>query len=55
METLEILHESINNIDIEYLFNIAFGFHLSKNQIKKIENEYYKNINNEKDEFISQL
>ena len=55
METLEILHESINNIDVEYLFNIAFGFHLSKNQIKKFESEYQKNINNEKDEFISQL
>ena len=55
MDTLDILHETLNNIDIEDLFSISFGFHLSKNLIKKFENEYDKNINNENDEFISQL
>ena len=55
MKTLDVLRESLNVYDIEYLFSIAFGFHLSKNLIKKIENEYEKNKNNKEDEFISQI
>ena len=55
MNTLDAIHEPIDNIDIEYLFSIAFGFHLSKNQIKKFEAEYEKNKNNENDEFMAQL
>ena len=55
MDSMNVLHIPLDNIDIEYLFNIAFGFHLSKNMIKKYETEYEKNKNNEKDEFIIQL
>ena len=55
MDTLDILHETLNNIDIEDLFSISFGFHLSKNLIKKFENEYEKNKNNKTEEFMSQL
>jgi hypothetical protein len=55
MNTMDIIREPLNNFDNDYLFNIAFGFHLSKNQIKKFEVEYEKNKNNENDEFISQL
>ena len=55
MKTMDIIREPLNNFDNDYLFNIAFGFHLSKNQIKKYEIEYERNKNNEKDEFISQL
>ena len=55
LETINIFHQPMAKVDIEYLFNIAFGFHLSKSQIKKFENEYEKNKNNKNDEFISQL
>ena len=55
MDSMNVLHIPLDNIDIEYLFNIAFGFHLSKNMIKKYEIEYEKNKNNEKDVFIIQL
>ena len=55
ISTMDALHESINNFDIEYLFDIAFGFHISKNQIKKFENEFEKNKDNENEEFMSQL
>jgi hypothetical protein len=55
METMNALHETIDNIDVETIFNVAFGFHLSKDQIKKYEAEYEKNKNNNNDEFMSQL
>lgn len=55
METMNVLHESLDNVDVETIFSVAFGFHLSKNQIKLYEAEYEKNKNNIKDEFISQL
>ena len=55
MDTMNALHETIDNIDVETIFNVAFGFHLSKDQIKKYEAEYEKNKNNDNDEFMSQL
>ena len=55
METLDVFHEPMDNIDIEYLFSIAFGFHLSKSQIKKLESDYEKIKDNQNDEFVSQL
>ena len=55
METMNALHESFDNVDVETIFNVAFGFHLSKDQIKKYEAEYEKNKNNDNDEFMSQL
>ena len=54
-KTIEIIHMSINNIDIDNFFNIAFGFHLSRKKIKKYEIEYDKNQNDVNNEFISQL
>jgi hypothetical protein len=55
METMNALHETLDNVDVETIFNVAFGFHLSKDQIKKYEAEYEKNKNNNNDEFMSQL
>ena len=55
METMNALHETLDNVDVETIFNVAFGFHLSKDQIKKYEAEYEKNKNNDNDEFMSQL
>ena len=55
MDSLDIMHEPIDNIDIEYLFGVAFGFHLSKNQIKKFEAEFEKNKDNKNEEFMAQI
>ena len=55
METMNALHETLDNVDVDTIFNVAFGFHLSKDQIKKYEAEYEKNKNNNNDEFMSQL
>ena len=53
--TMDVLKKIFENIDIETLFKIAFNFHLSKNHIKKFEQEYEKNKNNSNNEFIMQL
>ena len=54
-ETLIALRKKIEIQDLENLFNFAFGFHLSKETIKKLEIEYEKVKNEKGDEFISQL
>ena len=43
------------NVDIEEIMKIAFGFHLSKKEIENFEKEYDKNKNNKKNEFVAQL
>ena len=43
------------NVNIEEIIKIAFGFHLSKKDIEYLEKEYEKNKNNKNNEFISQL
>ena len=53
--TMDVFKKIFENIDIETLFKIAFNFHLSKNHIKKFEQEYEKNKNNSSNEFIMQL
>ena len=53
--TLNVLRKHIENQDLDNLFNLAFGFHLSRDTITKLENEYEKVKENSKDEFISQL
>ena len=54
-ETLEIMRKPINDSDLDNLFNISFGFHLSREMIKKYEKEYDKNKEDKNNEFISQL
>ena len=54
-ETLKVLRNPIDNQDLDNLFNFAFGFHLSREMIKKLETEYEKVKKDRKDEFISQL
>ena len=53
--TLNVLRKHLENQDLENLFNLAFGFHLSRDMIKKFEDEYDKVKENGKNEFISQL
>ena len=54
-ETMEIIRKPINDSDLDNLFEIAFGFSLSRELIKKIEKEYDINKDNDNNEFISQL
>jgi len=52
----KILKECFENVDIDELFKIAFGFHLSKKEIENLEKEYEKNKDNKKaNEFMAQL
>jgi hypothetical protein len=52
----KILKECFENVDIEELFKIAFGFHLSKKEIENLEKEYDKNKGNKNaNEFMAQL
>jgi len=49
------LKECFENVDIDEIFKIAFGFSLSKKDIENFEKEYDKVKENKKNEFISQL
>ena len=52
----KILKECFEDVDIEELFKIAFGFHLSKKEIENYEKDYDKNKGNKKaNEFMAQL
>ena len=51
----KIFKSCFENVDIEEIFKIAFGFHLSKKDIENYEKEYDKNKNDKTNEFISQL
>ena len=53
--TMDIMKTIFNNIDVEYLFKVAFNFHLSRKHIAKFEQEYEKNKNDENNEFIKQV
>ena len=55
LDTINIFHQPMEKIDVDNLFDIAFGFHLSKSKIKKFENDYEKNKNNKNNEFVAQL
>ena len=55
ISTMKIMKNCLSNIDVEELFKIAFGFHMSRKHIEKFEKEYEINKNNPKNEFISQL
>ena len=51
----KVIKSCFENVDIEEMMKIAFGFHLSKKEIENFEKEYDKNKNNKKNEFIAQL
>jgi hypothetical protein len=53
--TLPLLVSCLENVDEKELFKVAFGFRISRNYIEKLENEYEKIKNDEKNEFIAQL
>ena len=49
------MNECTENIDVEKVFKIAFGFSLSRDYIEKKGIEYNIVKNNKNDEFIKQL
>ena len=51
----KVIKTCFENVDIEEIMKIAFGFHLSKKDIENYEKEYEKNKDNKKNEFIAQL
>ena len=53
--SLPLLQKVLKNIDTEELFKTAFGFSISINYINKVEEEYEKVKEDEKNEFIGQL
>ena len=52
---MQTINKCYENVDIDYLFKIAFGFSLSRKDIDKLGNEYDKVKNDEKNEFVKQL
>ena len=52
---MQTMNECTENIDVEKVFKIAFGFSLSRNYIEKKGIEYNIVKNNKNDEFIKQL
>ena len=54
-ETLPLLYKVQENINIEELFKVAFGFHISRNYIKECEIEYEKVKNDKNNEYMAQL
>ena len=54
-ETLPLLYKVQENINVEELFKVAFGFHISRNYIKECEIEYEKVKNDKNNEYMAQL
>ncbi len=54
-EVIPLIYQCHENIDIEELFKVAFGFNISRNYIDKCEEEYEKVKDDEKNEFLAQL
>ena len=52
---MPIINECTENVDVEKVFNIAFGFSISRKYIDKLGNEYDKIKDDEKNEFVKQL
>ena len=56
MEALfKALKLCFENVNIEDIFKLAYGFHISKKEIDNYEKEYEKNKDNRENEFTSQL
>ena len=54
-ETLPLLYKVQDNINVEELFKVAFGFHISRNYIKECEIEYEKVKNDKNNEYMAQI
>ena len=54
-ETLPLLYKVQENINVEELFKVAFGFHISRNYIKECEIEYEKVKNDKNNEYMAQI
>ena len=52
---MQTINQCLENVDIENLFKIAFGFSLSRKDLDKLGKEYDKIKNNQNDEFVKQL
>ena len=52
---LPLLQTVLENVDVEELFKVAFGFSISRSYIEKLEVEYEHVKNDENNEFIGQL
>ena len=52
---MHTLNECYENVDIEKLFKIAFGFSISRKYIEKLESEFESIKDDQKNEFIQQL
>ena len=54
-ETFPLLYKVQENINVEELFKVAFGFHNSRNYIKECEIEYEKVKNDKNNEYMAQI
>ena len=52
---MQTINECTENVDIEKMFKIAFGFSISRNLINQLGNEFEKIQNDSKNEFVKQL
>ena len=54
-EVLPLIYKCHENLDVEELFKVAFGFNMSRNFIDKCEDEFEKVKNDTNNEFMTQL
>ena len=54
-EVLPLIYKCHENLDVEELFKVAFGFNMSRNYIDKCEDEFEKVKNDTNNEFMTQL
>ena len=52
---MQTINQCLENVDIENIFKIAFGFSLSRKDLDKLGKEYDKIKDNQNDEFVKQL
>ena len=52
---MQTINECTENVDIEKMFKIAFGFSISRNLINQLGNEFEKIKDDPKNEFVKQL
>ena len=52
---MQTINECTENVDIDKMFKIAFGFSISRNFIDQLGNEFEKIQNDSKNEFVKQL
>ena len=52
---MQTINECTENVDIEKMFKIAFGFSISRNFINQLGNEFEKIKDDPKNEFVKQL